>query len=185
MNYNEFASILNSDMSKYQSYKECDMHVEVVGSRSKKLKKLIIEAVQFYCALLMTKRMCDSLEIYVFLKKKLDNDFTGLCMYIDHHEGKRTFEIELSKGFTVRETLCSLAHEVVHMKQFAKGELKDTMVTATVSKWMGVEIDESKVDYWDLPFEIEAYGRERGLYSRFAISKGLDKEKEFLDSKVE
>ena len=160
------------------------MHVEVSGCRSKKLKKLAVEAVHFYCTLLMTKRMCDSLEVRVLLKKKLDNDFSGFCMFIDHQDGKRTFEIELAKGFTVRDTLCSLAHEVVHLKQFAKGELKDTMVTATTSKWMGEEIDESKVDYWDLPFEIEAYGRERGLYSRFVISKGLDKDKEFLDSKV-
>jgi len=160
------------------------MQVEVIGHRSKRLKHLMASAVEFYCSLLMTKRMCTSLEVYVVMKKKLEHNYSGFCSFVDHYKGKRTFEIELAKGFSVRETLCSLAHEVVHLKQFATRELKDTMITANVSEWKGEKIDENKIDYWDLPFEIEAYGREKGLYSRFAISVGIDKEKRYLNSKV-
>lgn len=160
------------------------MHIEVIGHRSKKLKDLMANAIRFYCTLLMSKRMCNSLEVYVIIKKKLEFNYSGFCTYVDHYKGKRIFEIELAKGFSVRETLCSLAHEVVHLKQFATGELKDTMVTANISEWKGEEIDESKIDYWDLPFEIEAYGREKGLFTRFAYSVGLDADKKYLNSKV-
>lgn len=184
MTLTEFASSLRAQRNKYECCQERLMHVEVIGHRSKRLKDLMASAVEFYCSLLMTKRMCESLEIYVFVKKKLEGNYSGLCSYVDHYRGKRTFEIELAKGFSVRETMCSLAHEVVHLKQFATGELKDTMVTANTSQWKGERIDENKIDYWDLPFEIEAYGRERGLFSRYAIKVGLDKEKRYLNSKV-
>lgn len=160
------------------------MQVYVVGHRSKKLKDLMANAVEFYCSLLMTARMRKSIEVYIIIKKKLEGNYSGFCTYVDHYKGKRIFEIELAKGFSVRETMCSLAHEVVHLKQFATGELKDTMVTGNMSEWKGETIDEDKVDYWDLPFEIEAYGREKGLFTRFAYSIGLEKEKKYLNSKV-
>lgn len=160
------------------------MHVEVIGHRSKRLKELMINATKFYCSLLMTKRMCDSLEIYILLKKHLEEDYSGFCMFLDHYDGIRTFEIELAKGYTVNETLSSLAHELVHLKQFAKGELKDDMVTASIFKWKGQDIDENKVNYWDLPFEIEAYGREKGLHTRFLSTITSDDDKKFLETKV-
>ncbi len=174
--------MLFSKTHKYEYSKGELMYVEVIGHRSKVMKDLLARAVEFYCSKLMTKRMCQSLEVYVILKKKLENDFAGYCSYLDHHKGVRQFEIELCKNQSVRETLSSLAHEVVHLKQFALGELKDTMHPGNISVWQGQKINEDKVDYWDLPFEIEAYGRERGLYTRFAIQENLSKE--LLDSKL-
>jgi len=32
---------------------------------------------------------------------------------------------------------------------------------------MGKIYDESKLDYWEQPWEIEAHGREKGLYYKF------------------
>lgn len=174
--------MLFSKTHKYEYSKGELMYVEVIGHRSKVMKDLFARSVEYYCSKLMSKRMCQSLEVYIILKKKLENDFAGYCSYLDHHKGIRQFEIELCKGQTVRETLSSLAHEVVHLKQFATGELKDTMHPGNMSVWHGEKINEDKVDYWDLPFEIEAYGREKGLYTRFAIQEKLSKS--LLDSKV-
>ena len=174
--------MLFSKTHKYEYSKGELMYVEVIGNRSKVLKDTLAHAVEYYCSMLMSKRMCQSLEVYVILKKKLENDFAGYCSYLDHHKGVRQFEIELSKNQTVRDTLSSLAHEVVHLKQFATGELKDTMRPGNVSVWHGEHINEDKVDYWDLPFEIEAYGREKGLYTRYALKENISKE--FLNSKV-
>jgi len=55
---------------------------------------------------------------------------------------------------------------MVHLKQYAKGELKDYARVKSI-KWKGQVYDEDRIDYWDHPWEIEAYGRERGLYIRF------------------
>jgi hypothetical protein len=65
-----------------------------------------------------------------------------------------------------RNMLIVLAHEMVHVKQYAKGELKD-FVYGTRVKFKGSIIDDNKVDYWDQPWEIEAHGREKGLYLKF------------------
>ncbi len=184
MKLNQFAKFLRDSYTKYGRPKEKLMHIEVVGHRSKQLKDLMAQAVEFYCSLLLSKRMQKSIEVYVILKKNLENNYSGFCTYVDHHKGKRIFEIELAKGFTVRDTFCSLAHEVVHLKQFATGELKDYLVTANVSKFKGELLNESKIDYWDLPYEIEAYGREKGLFTRFVYAVGLDADKKFLNSKV-
>lgn len=187
MKYNKLSDIFTDpsvfSRSKYDYEPGELMYVEVIGHRSKYFKDILSRAVEYYCSLLMSKRMCQSIEVYIVLKKKLENDFAGYCSYLDHHGGIRQFEIELAKGQTVRETLSSLAHEVVHLKQFATGELKDTMNAGNISVWNGQKINEDKIDYWDLPFEIEAYGREKGLMTRFVVKEGLTK-KQFLNNKV-
>jgi hypothetical protein len=68
----------------------------------------------------------------------------------------------------------SLAHEMVHVKQYATRELSDTIVVhrgrvVDTAKWKGVEYKfKAKEDpYWDAPWELEAFGREVGLYRRW------------------
>ena len=64
---------------------------------------------------------------------------------------------------------------MVHVKQHAKNELQSGHMVAArgglkmVSKWMGkVWKAKGKEDsYYDSPWEIEAYGREVGLYARW------------------
>jgi hypothetical protein len=58
---------------------------------------------------------------------------------------------------------------MVHVKQYAKGELKDYL-RVNKCKWKGKIIDSDAVDYWDHPWEIEAHGREKGLYVKYLES---------------
>lgn len=67
----------------------------------------------------------------------------------------------------MRYKLMTLAHECVHLKQYAMGEIDENMNT-----WKGTRVPKS-TDYWDSPWEIEAYGREKGLYIRFCETYGL------------
>jgi len=141
------------------------MNIIVKKLRSKKITKIVTSAVYFYAHLLMSKRICRSLDISITFGKP-DNGMLGTCLYVDFSNGIRSFDIDIVKGLTLNSTLSTLAHEMVHLKQFAKKELSD-QYHSSKSKWMGKLIDESKVDYWDLPYEIEAYGREPGLFIRF------------------
>jgi hypothetical protein len=63
-----------------------------------------------------------------------------------------------------KRVLQCLAHEMVHVKQYAKGELKfhekGNLVTFQREQYQGDE-------YWESLWEIEAYGREVGLYQKF------------------
>jgi hypothetical protein len=62
--------------------------------------------------------------------------------------------------------LKNLAHELVHVKQFARRELVD-LGEVGKTKFLGKNVCEKKTHYYDTPWEIEAYGREIGLYTRY------------------
>lgn len=70
----------------------------------------------------------------------------GYCVSLDNNE----HEITIKRTLKMREMLQTLAHELVHVKQYYNGELTQ----------------ESNIDieYWDRPSEIEAHGREIGLF---------------------
>jgi hypothetical protein len=70
----------------------------------------------------------------------------------------------------MRKMLETLAHEMVHVKQFARRELHPAN-----DEWYGKTYNPKKVDYWDLPWEIEAHGRETGLFIRWAEQTGTAK----------
>ena len=85
----------------------------------------------------------------------------------------RKFIMEVDAGLGLERMLEMLAHEMVHVKQFATGELVDNPGSKTV-KWLGKRVSLRDDDgYWTLPWEIEAYGRQPGLYARFCRHKGI------------
>ena len=144
------------------------MDITVTGVRSKKTKQLIKKAAEFYGSLLMNKRTANTVVLDIVLKKKLDDpDAEGYCQFLERDVGYRLFEIELIRDIPIEELLRNLAHEMVHLKQFATGELDYNVKPAHISKWHGINVNEKTVSYWDLPWEIEAHGREKGLLYRF------------------
>jgi hypothetical protein len=92
--------------------------------------------------------------------KRMSNDANyGYCCHLEGRE----FEIELKRTLRLRDMLTTLAHEMVHVKQYVRGEITDG------------KIDEG--DYWDRPHEIEAHGRETGLFIRWAEENNLSHNK--------
>ncbi len=70
------------------------------------------------------------------------------------------------------EVLKTLAHELVHVKQYVMGELS---MRREGLCYRGVHYDvKTLTEYFELPYEIEAYGREKGLLIAFlAFWKGV------------
>ena len=62
--------------------------------------------------------------------------------------------------------LISLAHEMVHVKQYARGELKDYLRDDVV-RWKRKIFRLSEVEYWTSPWEVEAYEKDKILYEAF------------------
>jgi len=77
----------------------------------------------------------------------------GLCEALD----TRTFIIDVA---LFGNWLSTLAHEMVHVKQFAKDEL-DPALTRWKSK------DHSRTEYWDQPWEKEARRLQAKLVANF------------------
>jgi len=65
------------------------------------------------------------------------------------------------------EILKTLAHEIVHVKQYVLGELR-WRDAGLLYKGINHEAM-NLMDYFELPYEIEAYGREKGLLYGFLL----------------
>jgi hypothetical protein len=88
--------------------------------------------------------------------RRLDNCTSlGGCVDLGDNE----YEIDIKRSLRMRELLTTLAHELVHVKQYELGEL--------------TQDNEDEYDYWDKPSEIEAHGRETGLFVRWAEENNL------------
>lgn len=68
------------------------------------------------------------------------------------------YEVDVKRSLRMRDMLTTLAHELVHVKQYVKKEMPK---------------DITKGDYWDRPHEVEAHGREIGLFIRWCEQEQL------------
>ena len=132
------------------------MQISIKGG-SKTQKKYAKDIIRFCGAKLMSKRLAKSLNIKVhFVKGLLDKyNQAGNCMWEDDSYRPKEF-----------------LHEMVHVKQFAKGEMRDLAGAERVS-YNGKRYELDKDDYFERPWEIEAHGRELGLFVRWAEANQL------------
>lgn len=110
-------------------------------------------------------------------------EYKAWCTYDSVDEnGTKKFTIvtnakRMSKGakkpeIRLKNLLVDLGHELVHVKQYLNGELRDYVDGSY--KFLGQKYDpipdgkENMECYFNSPAEIEAYGREWGLYVLFA-----------------
>jgi hypothetical protein len=87
----------------------------------------------------------------------------------------RNFIVTMTSRFGMLRSLVILAHEMVHVKQFALGELV-WHEHNKYPKWLGRHINYEHMSYWDLPYEVEAHGREKGLVYQWCDERKLWKE---------
>ena len=83
---------------------------------------------------------------------KIKSDAVGFCMMLDTN---RNFNIELDKGLGIKDMVQALCHEMVHVKQYARNEMNDGIVKGR-ARWKTKYI-KMDTNYWDLPWEKEAY----------------------------
>ena len=98
------------------------------------------------------------------------------CVWEDEHYRPEEFTIQIEPKQSIQLLLNSLAHELVHVKQWAKGEFYELQREKKVYKFNGQRFDISKIDYWDTPWEIEAHGRAIGLVVQWARANELEHE---------
>lgn len=139
------------------------------GSASQKRRARSI--VQFCIAKLMPR--LEYIDITVHLKD-LQGEVYGYCLALDEGnraDRPRSFEIEVEKNMPLRKVITTIAHEMVHVKQYARGELYQGARIAK-HRWQGKWLSNG-ISYWDQPWEIEAHGREVGLFIQWAELEGI------------
>ncbi len=129
------------------------------------------ESIAHYVIQKLMPRM-RTLNIEIEIKDFEGDDSCGYCLPAGHANPSRPrdFEIEINRYLDMRTMLETVAHEMVHVKQYARKELFETSVGK--HRWLDEWYDDSKLSYWDLPWEIEAHGRECGLFVRWAQDNG-------------
>lgn len=145
------------------------MRLSVNGCPDKKrFLPYVRRAIDFYCEKLMSKKLLENIHLRVKFNDKLE--YYGCASVKEYNDsGKpREFIIEIHPGTGAYGIIKTLAHEIVHIKQFAYCETNESL-----TRWKGSKIDPCDVDYYWHPWEIEAYGLEVGLFTKFVIQERL------------
>ena len=145
------------------------MQVNIINCPDVDFKPFVQRATQFFAKELITNsRIRNNCHVEI----RFDNKLTeyGYASIVDYNSRKkpRNFLIEIHSKLGSRRILSTLSHEMVHIKHYIEGETNDQLTT-----WRGKKINPDEVDYWIQPWEIDAYGRETGLLTKFAISENL------------
>jgi len=146
------------------------------------------QAIQFMGREIMGARLWNTLAIRVELRAtKLKKDTHGQVGFKRNgSKAQRKFTIVAQRDDDRRTQMKTLAHELVHVEQAARGRVQlriwktDGKVHA---RWEGKEIgilDEIK--YADRPWEIEAYKLEKSLYLKWVRYHSDNYVKPHLDS---
>ena len=144
------------------------LSIEGYRKHNKALYQTVGSAALFYGEVLLGKRMSKNIYLDIKLTKglKKKEKAYGFCHIVDDNLSRpREFMIELDASMKYRfdEILTWLAHEMVHLKQFVRGELFD-YETGRV-QWKSRTY--GRVHYDDQPWEKEAYRLEGELYEMF------------------
>lgn len=145
------------------------MRIKILRCPDKEFRPLLYRAVEFFGEkLLPNKNLHRNINVKVVFDKKIkDYGYAEIVGYNSKNK-PREFEITIHPGIGAKYILETVAHEMVHIKQFVNGETNESL-----SKWLHYKVDSDNMDYWDLPWEIEAYGREAGLLTKFVVKEQL------------
>jgi hypothetical protein len=102
------------------------------------------------------------LEIIVHHRGLLREGVYGWCSVLDCDARPRSFLLEIHNRLDPKAYLKTLFHELVHVHQHVRGDLRDK---GPLRLWKGVDC--SELDYDDLPWELEAQAMEDSLYHEY------------------
>ncbi len=158
--------------------RECNVYT--LNENEKITREELKFATKFMLSLITSRKVHNKLNIWVESKdirhkEKMDGT-AGVRG--DHTKSPRNFNVVLNSLCSRNRQLLTLAHELVHVKQFAINQLGLSWTSDGVNftRWKRRDVNTDKVHYWDLPWEVEALGRQEGLlhrYKKFVKEQGI------------
>ena len=125
-------------------------------------KRTTAEMVINFCIKKLMPRM-KTLDILLYLEKNMDRA-DGYCLA----ESKRSFVLEIDSRLKGDDFITAITHEMVHVKQYARGETAD--VNQFTKSWKGEEyisLYSTVEEYMKLPWEEEAYRLQETLCEEY------------------
>jgi hypothetical protein len=132
-----------------------------------RFRPYIKRAAHYYASQLISSKKIQDLQLTIKFDRKLEEyGYASVSHHISNKK-ERAYLIEINPQIGARDILDTLAHEMVHIKQYVYGETNESL-----TRWKG-QIIADDVDYFDHPWEIEAYGMAIGLFTKFVIQEKL------------
>lgn len=154
------------------------MKIKVDGA-DKEAARELEDAANFYGRILLHPRTFKNINLDIEVNPSIGH--MGQCLLEDDCRSPRYFTIQI-RGLEEDDDLArTLAHEMTHLQQYATNRLRKVSVVhkgmsiSVENEWEGKIWKPKKRDdpYFDSPWEIEAYGREAGLYHRWVLMYNL------------
>ena len=99
--------------------------------------------------------------LFVFSKKNFEKETGAAGMVYPYAEGLITMDLDSRLGMD--KLIHTLAHEMVHVRQIAKGQLS---YKGKKIFWKGQRVYPKRMSYYNHPWEIDAWRNEKSLASR-------------------
>ena len=136
------------------------MNIKTRKFKDRELIKLVRLATNVYADILIPKQK-HKIFLDIFAS---DIDEDGCCTCLDTYD----YEIEICKNLSFEHMMITLAHEMVHLKQFSTKQLKSKFVRGVpVDTWKGTKYRD--IAYQEQPWEKEATLLEESLYEQFLL----------------
>lgn len=136
--------------------------LELEIQNGKRRENLCITVVNWFAK----KYLLDyDLEIIIEHKNLKEDEVYGYCdisQYEECTENPRSFLVEMEKTLKIDDYIKVLIHELYHVFQFCRGDLK---IKQCKRYWKGMIIED--LEYVNQPHEIEAEEQELLLYQDF------------------
>lgn len=148
------------------------MKVYITGKAENISNKEIRDAVYFYLRKLLGKSMSQKITLDILIEKDLLKTYEMYAAIspLEAETRPKHYELEIDARLPKKQFLVSLAHEMIHLKQFAKDQMKD-LETKKMTRWLGEYYVEENLDYWSRPWEKEAHENELLLYKSYLTEK--------------
>lgn len=133
--------------------------ISISGGTAKK-RKLVKQAAKWMLGYALGNRLSNNISLNIVLDDTLINTkFYGSVTWEDDNHRPREYEMDLCNHLKDSMLFRVLAHEIVHIRQYATGDLKDLITQANYCKWKN-ELVQSEGrgsgSYFDFPWEVEA-----------------------------
>ena len=155
--------------SKYSSVNEprgISMLVTYYGKSDHISKQETSEVVRFFADILLSKKMQNNLKIRVSFNKRNTKGLYGYAAWKKNNLRPRNFTLALDPDNTREEMLITIAHEMVHIEQYASGKLKEYVRSGNIH-WMGKAHPDCKMVKNTSPWERDARRKEKLLYIKY------------------
>ena len=124
-------------------------------AQKKRIREYVRDVIFHYMP-----RAMRPIDIAIEVVNRCENNYYALCW-----GNRNSVEIEIARGsedsdFPFDEIMLNLGHELIHAKQFLRGDLTSTL------RWGDKQAD-IQAAYFSQPWEREAYSKEGDIYEKY------------------